>query len=126
MEFILEQFDSLATIDGFEEKLTKACQDGVMPNSTGNTPGRDTQFELYIGATCLAAELRPVSFSEPDVICTLHGMPIAIAAKRVKSENLIQRRIKAASEQIQKSECLGVILLESKNSAYPLKLHQPN
>jgi hypothetical protein len=54
-------------------------QDGL-----DHSPGRNAQFELYLGAVCRRGMLA-VTHAEPDIRCIVAGKPFGIAAKRIKN-----------------------------------------
>ena len=75
-----------------------------------NSPGRDAAFELYVGAVCADhAEFYPVDFEEPDITCVWQGTKYAFAAKRIKNEKNLIRRVREATDQIARSGLQGVI-----------------
>lgn len=120
LAFILEQAHAKQTVDGFLGKLSRVCDDSVLPqDDPKDSPGRNTQFELFVAAICQAARLFPVEYSEPDVLCALDGMRVGIAAKRIKSDKQIKKRILKASKQIQQSGQPGFIALDTSIALNP-------
>ncbi|MCH7910190.1 MAG: hypothetical protein IIB38_11295 [Candidatus Hydrogenedentes bacterium] len=120
LALILEQEHAKEAVDGFLGKLSLACNDSVLPqDDREESPGRNAQFELFVAAICQAAGLFPVEYSEPDIRCTLEGMRVGIAAKRIKSDKQIEKRIRKASEQIQKSGLPGFIALDTSIAMNP-------
>lgn len=98
----------------FKALVRRTLGDPALPQeSGGETPGRDAQFELFVGALCHSAGLLPVSYEEPDVVCTLEGQRWAIAAKRVKSLASLEQRVKEAAKQIRRAGLPGVIAIDT-------------
>jgi len=101
---------------GFLKKLT---QDPALPENK-HSPGRDTQFEIFVAAVCQAANLNPVDYEEPpDVTCNLRGVKLGIAAKRLKSAAQAHKRIPEAADQIENSKALGVIVFDTTFALNP-------
>ena len=61
---------------------------------------------------CQNAGLNPVTLNEPDVTCTIDGRGFCIAAKRIRSLQLLRQRIKKAANQIQGAGRPGIIGIE--------------
>lgn len=113
LSFILEHLivdpDSLAY-----RKLRRALKDSTLPQEDEKQSfGRDTQFELYIAAICIKAELVPVNFAEPDVRAFLKEQQFGIAAKRLKSIGNLEKNIRNAGNQIRDSGLPGIIALDT-------------
>jgi len=114
LEYVFEQDHAKSGNPGLVRLLHKLTDDSVLPQSNREqSRGRDTQFELFVAAICQAAGFVPVDYQEPDVICTLEGARIGIAAKRIKSESQVSKRIPKAAKQIEMSGLLGVIALDT-------------
>jgi hypothetical protein len=114
MEFILERWDSISSDPDFRRLAEKTVKDSALPEADWqHSEGRDAQFELFVAAVCQSAGLVPVTLEEPDVRCTFKGETFGIAAKRIKSIDQLEKHLKKAAEQIQKSELLGFIALDT-------------
>ena len=104
----------------FQFLVKRMLNDSVLPqDNRTRSEGRDTQFELFVAAICQAAGFSPVNYQEPDVTCTVQGVQIGVAAKRVKSEAQVKKRIPKAAKQIQTSGLLGVIALDTSVALNP-------
>ncbi len=55
--------------------------------------------------------MNPV-FEEPDVICEIDEQKFGVAVKRLKTLSQMEKRLRKAAKQIQKSGSLGVISME--------------
>ena len=93
------------------EKLDASMQGGFAHESQ-NTPGEDTQFELYVAASLILGGLE-VTRGEPDLRMRYGYEWIGIAAKRVRSDasSQLQKHIKKALEQIRRSGLRGFVAL---------------
>lgn len=80
-------------------------------------PARDFQFEFY-----LAAALRRAGFqahlAEPDVIVNVHGVDLALAAKRPRSVAGIDDLVRKGCHQIQRSKVPGFVVLDMTLSGF--------
>jgi hypothetical protein len=112
--FVFDQIHSHREKPRFKQLVKLVVQDSTLPQDNLNqSPGRDAQFELYLGAICQSAGLLPVEFEEPpDVTCTIEGKKFGIAAKRLKSDVSLRKHVRKAAEQIKSAACPGVIALE--------------
>lgn len=102
----------------FKEKLKTLNDDVILPqNNRQRSQGRDVQFELFVAAICRATQFEGFLFAEPDaepdVRCDVAGVQIGIAAKRIKSESQVEKRIREAVSQIDKSGIPGIIAVET-------------
>lgn len=113
--FGLEQDHAKSGHAGFKQLLCKLSDDSVLPQEDRQqSSGRDTQFELFIGAICQAAGFTPVEYPDPpDVTCHVNGAAIGVEAKRIKSEGQVNKRIRKAAKQIHGSGIPGVIALDT-------------
>jgi hypothetical protein len=112
--FVFDQTHLDKSAPTFKALIKRALRDPALPQESGTeTPGRDAQFELFVGALCHSAGLQPVSYEEPDVVCTLEGQQWAIAAKRVKSLASLEQRVKEAARQIRRAGLPGVIAIDT-------------
>jgi hypothetical protein len=79
---IVNQMDAHRENLKFRAGVKKLLQDAALPqDNNSNTPGRDTQFELYVAAICLRAGLLPVFYDEPDIVCVVEGAEIRYRGK---------------------------------------------
>ncbi len=115
LAFGLEQKHAKSGHAGFKQLLYKLTNDSVLPQQDRQqSRGRDTQFELFVGAICQAAGFFPVEYPDPpDVMCYLDGVTIGVEAKRIKSEGQVKKRIPKAAKQIHGSGIPGVIALDT-------------
>ncbi len=75
-----------------------------------NPLARNTQFELYSGATLVMGDVR-TRLAEPDLRADYLGIEIGIAAKRVRSAKQLTKRAKDAVDQIRGSGLPGIVAL---------------
>ncbi len=120
LEYVFEQDHAKSGHPGLKRLLRKLTDDSVLPqDDREQSRGRDTQFELFVAAICQAAGFFPVDYQEPDVTCTVESVQIGVAAKRIKSETQVQKRIPKAAKQIQTSGLSGVIALDTSVGLNP-------
>lgn len=81
-----------------EESLTGA----EVADEEVDSPGRDTQFELFMRALLVMGEV-PVRIAEPDLKFLYNGQEVGLAAKRVKRPRKLRRRFNDGVEQIEKT-----------------------
>jgi hypothetical protein len=116
MQLLAFAFDQLAqvhTSTAYRGLLKRLVHDSILPQKDReNSPGRDAAFEIYVAGVCTAAQLLPVAFEEPDVTCSLDGTKYALAAKRLKNIQNLQKRISKAAEQIDRSGLIGIIVVD--------------
>ncbi len=95
LRLIVNQMGAHRDNPKFRTSVEKLLKDAALPqDGSSNTPGRDTQFELYLAAICLRARLLPVDYDEPDITCDVEGLKFGIAAKRLKSLDRFEDRVK--------------------------------
>jgi hypothetical protein len=75
-----------------------------------NPLARNTQFELYAGATLKMGDVH-ARLAEPDLRIDYLGQEIGIAAKRVRSSKQFLRRAKEAADQIAESGSPGIVAM---------------
>jgi hypothetical protein len=75
-----------------------------------NPLARNTQFELYVGATLAMGGVQ-TRLAEPDLRIYYCGKEIGIAAKRVRSVKQLIKRAKDAVNQIKASGLPGIVAL---------------
>ena len=91
LRLIVDQMEAHRENSKFRASVEKLLKDAVLPqDGNSNTPGRDTQFELYVAAICLRAGMLPVDYDEPDITCFVEGTKFGIAAKRLKTKSTSQ------------------------------------
>lgn len=73
-----------------------------------NPLARNTQFELYTGATLTMGDV-PTRLAEPDLRVDYLGLQVGVAAKRVRSAKQLINRAKEAVEQIKSSGVPGMV-----------------
>ena len=114
LKFIFETLGGHAGNPRFRAVLRHVSNDSALPQYDSDSPGRDHQFELYMGAVCQRAGLIPVDFAEPDVTCMVAGTKFGIAAKRLKSKKptQIKSKICQGALQLGKSGLPGIVALE--------------
>lgn len=114
LEFVFDHLD-LQSLGGVViERLRKTIKDPVLPqDNTELSPGRDTQFELYVAALCSASNLQPVTFEEPDITCMANGVKFGIAAKRLKNATNLEHHARKAAKQIQDCGFPGIIAIDT-------------
>lgn len=113
VRLIVDEMDTHRDNPKFCEFVQKLMNDAALPQNSGDeTPGRDTQFELYLAAVCLRGNLLPVEYCEPDVTCVVGGKTFGIAAKRLKSLERFEERLKEAADQIHRSGLPGIIAID--------------
>ena len=114
LAFIFDNLNAHPEDSELKRKVKVAMKDSLLPQSDKSlSRGRDAQFELFVYAICLSANLTPVAFEEPDVTCVIESIKCGIAAKRIKSENMLEDRIKDASKQIERAGLPGIIALDT-------------
>ena len=113
LAFVFEQLQQHPSKEEFTRHVKHLLNDSTLPQTDlVNSPGRDKQFELYLAAICQNAHLSPVGFGEPDVTCEVNGQPFAIAAKRLKNIENVDRHIRKAVDQFARAQIPGVIALD--------------
>jgi hypothetical protein len=91
-------------------KIRVALSGAPKETDHSSTLARDIQFELVLGAWIAKSGGR-VHLAEPDLRMFLVDDYIGIAAKRVSSGRKIEKRMRAAINQIKSSRRCGVIAL---------------
>lgn len=111
LEFSFDQLVPVLSPEVLQSKVALIVKDGIFPQDSPRTPGRDTQTELYVAAVCQAAGLSPV-FAEPDVVVSTASGRYGLAVKRVKNMKQLEKRFRDAASQIQRSGMIGFIVLD--------------
>lgn len=89
-------------------KLEMMLSGATTTDADANPLARNTQFELYVGATLAMGGAR-VSIEEPDLALDFLGRRVGIAAKRVRSLPQLGRRVDDAVDQIRRSGRPGFV-----------------
>ncbi len=109
LEFV---FDQLTTIPTF--LMSKLIKDSDLPQKDRqNSPGRDTQLELFIAAICNKAKFLPITHEEPDLAVEFRTKKYGIAIKRLKSVGKLERHIRKAISQINNLSLPGFIVMDT-------------
>lgn len=121
LEYVFEQDHAKSRHGGFRRLLHKLADDAVLPqDNREQSKGRDTQFELFIGAICQSAGFIPIEYPDPpDVTCCIDGIRIGVEAKRIKSEAQVRKRLQKAAKQIHKSGFSGIIAFDTSVALNP-------
>jgi hypothetical protein len=110
---IVDHMDDHRADRTFLAKVKTVLKDAALPGEGNDlSPGRDTQFELYLAAVCIRAGLVPVKYDEPDVLCTANGKWFAIAAKRVKSMDRFDERVQDGIDQLARKGFPGIVAVD--------------
>lgn len=118
-EFILGDWPFPLSHGDATSRLKMALKDAVDPYAPGkNTPGRDTQLELFVAVTLSRAGLA-VELGSPDLRVRLGGQFFYVEAKRTKTRQAIKSAISRAADQIKKSGCPGAVFLDSTMAFNP-------
>jgi len=113
LTFICEQLAGDGVHPDFKRRFNVMLKDDCLPQDCDpETPGRDTQCELYVEAMCKKARLSPVFKDRPDIVCDFAGEKLAIEVKRLKSFGKLYERICKAAEQIQAGGTPGFIAMD--------------
>jgi hypothetical protein len=98
----------------FRDLVRKCLSDSPLSETDKEkTPGRDSQFELFVAAVCRHAGLLPVEHREPDVVFSLGNVTYCIAAKRPKSIRAIDSCLRDACDQISLEKLPGFIAMDT-------------
>lgn len=121
-EFILDDPHAGRSDPEFVRRLRIALKDGVRASRYARqTPGRDTQLELYVATVFLKASL-PVAFGNPDVRTRLDGRFFYVEAKRPRTLNGIPDAVETAAHQIEATGCPGAIYMDVSLGMNPKEL----
>ena len=86
--------------DSLGDVLPELLSGAERPDLDGtNTKARNLQFQYFVAAK-LAHSGMPVSAAEPDLLFVPAEVEVAVAAKRVTSEQKVIRRVREAAKQI--------------------------
>jgi hypothetical protein len=113
LRLIVDQMEAHRENPKFRASVQKLLKDAALPQAgSSNTPGRDTQFELYVAAVCLRGGMLPVDYDEPDITCAVEGVKFGIAAKRLKSLDRFEDRVRDGVDQIRRAKLPGIVALD--------------
>jgi hypothetical protein len=99
----------------FLDRLARSLKDSPHPADSGvDTPGRNTQFELFLAAIAKRAGLmvRHPGGAGADWILSASQERWSLEAKRIKSIKRMKEHVKKAAAQIIKSEIGGIIAID--------------
>ncbi len=120
LQFVFDHAGELVSSEEFRRKVKRVIKDSGLPQDDGSeTPGRDVQFELFVGALCQASDMKPVALIEPDVQCSAMGIRFAVAAKRIKNPLQLVPRIRDAADQIAGTRLGGIIAVDTTVALNP-------
>lgn len=89
-------------------KLEESLTGAEVADEEVNSPGRDTQFELFMRALLVMGDVR-VWIAEPDLKFLYNGQEVGLAAKRVKRPRKLRQRFNEAVRQIERSGVRGFV-----------------
>jgi hypothetical protein len=113
--FIIEILREKLLKTPFLKQFTRSLEDSILPRDSGDaTPGRDTQFELFLAAIASRAgfTIGRLGAGKADWILTASGRSWSLEAKRIKSLDKMEKHIRKASKQITASNIGGVIAVD--------------
>lgn len=93
-------------------KLKESLTGVEVADEEVNSPGRDTQFELFIRAMLVMGDV-PVRIAEPDLQFLYDGREVGLAAKRVKRPSKLRRRFNDAVGQIERTGHSGFVAVNA-------------
>ncbi len=119
LKFAFDRLGTVADAAVLRGKVARLVKDSVLPqDDLADTPGRDTQSELYVAAVCQAAGIL-ISLEEPDVVVEVDGIRYGLAVKRLKSLRQLEKRSRSAIRQIERSKLPGFVVLDMALAANP-------
>jgi len=122
LEFFFDQIKHDPEKGKYAPIIKRIIRDSVLPqDNMKNSYGRDAQAEAFGFAVCRNAGMNPV-FEEPDVTCTTDKQRTGIAVKRIKSRSQLEKRLKEAAKQIQKTSLPGIVSVEVTLAVNPKNL----
>jgi hypothetical protein len=114
LAFALGHAEALHKSANVGSLVKRVLNDSVLPqDDRRKSSGRDAQLELFVAAVCESAGLVPVDYAEPDIICTLDGVRVGLAAKRVKNVSRLVKRVKEAAKQLARARLRGIVVLDT-------------
>lgn len=125
LSLIAEQFATATPVKGFGYAADRAMKGGkLLGDEKNHSPGRDFQFELFIGAIFKRGGY-DVWFEEPDVIVRGDFGDVVIAAKRPRSTDNLPKLFEDADDQIDRSGKPGLVAVDISFLIMPNDLHLP-
>ncbi|MBW7988471.1 MAG: hypothetical protein FVQ84_00385 [Planctomycetes bacterium] len=122
LEFFFDQIGPEIETEQIKQQVKQSLRDSVLPqHDMPDSPGRDTQAELFVFAVCKKGDLHP-KFKEPDVVCEVCDEEFAIAVKRIKNLDKLVRRVRDGASQIQNSSLPGIVVVEITRAVNPQNL----
>ena len=112
LRLIVDTMDAHQESKAFKDAmhlLRKGCR--LPQEDSGDNPGRNYQFQLYVAALCMNAGLA-TRHEEPDITCDIDGTTFGIAAKRMKTMDSLEDNVKGAAKQIFDTGYPGIIALD--------------
>jgi hypothetical protein len=114
LAFVFDQLGPREQVGAYQQLVKKLVDDKVLPHhDRTQSVGRNAAFELFVGAICTSAQLFPVAWEEPDITCVSTGTKYGFAVKRVKSVKQLEKRVKDAVDQIERSGLPGIVVLDT-------------
>ena len=93
-------------------KLEESLTGAEVADEEIDSPGRDTQFELFMNALLVMGDV-PVRIAEPDLKFLYNGQEVGLAAKRVKRLQRLRQRFTEAAKQIVRSGVRGFVAVNA-------------
>lgn len=108
---------STGTVSGkLAPELTRKLEESLTGEEVAdkemNSPGRDTQFELFVRAMLVMGGVS-VWIAEPDLRFLYNGREVGLAAKRVKRPKKLRRRFRDAVDQIERTGHSGFVAVNA-------------
>jgi len=120
--FIIQILGAKLLQSPFLDAFMRSLDDSTHPMDSGKlTPGRNAQFELYVGAIAARAGLtvdRLVA-AGADWIMTSPSRRWSLEAKRIKNLNSLEKHIRKAAKQIAASKVGGLIAVDISLATNP-------
>lgn len=86
--------------------------------AASDSPVLDFQFEMYLASVASLGGCT-VGFAEPDIVVEFDGKRFGIAAKHPRRPRQIEKRIRSAVRQIERSGVPGLVALDLSHALYP-------
>ena len=113
--FIIEVLGEQLLQPPFNKLFKSSLRDPGLPkDSKDHTPGRNTQFELFLAAIAARAgfTVERLGPGKPDWLLTVSGRKWSLEAKRIKSLDKMEQHIRKAGKQITASQIGGIIAVD--------------
>jgi len=109
---IVEELARKPEVLGWRSKAQELLSGHDFPEGKEvHSPGRNTQFELYVAAVCRRAGYH-IELAEPDLVVEAAQVRRGIAAKRLKSLGKLKDSLHDASNQLKLSGLSGFVALD--------------